>query len=124
MWRSRLWLTSMSFKIVLPRNLTKHIFNDVVKMVNVSDHRPDSLATITDLDDIGSLYGNVAIETLSDNVLLDISDFCLDKTTEIDPWYAGHHEVSVLIMACECPCARDSDTLCLQSLRRLVLRHL
>ena len=48
-------------------------------MANVSDRRPDSLATITELDDIGSHYRKVAIETLSDNVLLEIFDSCLGK---------------------------------------------
>jgi hypothetical protein len=34
----------------------------------------------------------VAIETLSDNVLLEIFDICLDNNEETDPWSAGHHE--------------------------------
>jgi hypothetical protein len=49
----------------------------------------DPLATITELDDIGSLHRKVAIETLSDNVLLEIFDLYLEKVEEIDPWYAG-----------------------------------
>src|SRR5258708_31408719 len=58
-------------------------------MAKVSGHRHDSLVTITELDDIGSLYRKAAIEMLSDNVLLEIFDLCLDKVEEIDPWYGG-----------------------------------
>lgn len=32
----------------------------------------------------------MAIETLSDNVPLEIFNSCLDKKEDIDPWYAGH----------------------------------
>ncbi len=58
-------------------------------MTKVSGHRHDSLVIITELDDIGSLYRKAAIEMLSDNVLLEIFDLCLDKVEEIDPWYGG-----------------------------------
>jgi hypothetical protein len=57
-------------------------------MANVSDHLPDSLATITELVDIpGS-----PIETLSDNVLLEIFDLCLQKDEDINPWYLIYEE--------------------------------
>jgi hypothetical protein len=57
-------------------------------MANVSDHLPDSLATITELVDIpGS-----PIETLSDNVLLGIFDLCLQKGEDINPWYLIYEE--------------------------------
>jgi len=61
-------------------------------MANVSDHRPGSLATITELDNIGSLHRKVTIATLSGDVLLENFDFCLDKNEEIDPWYANYEE--------------------------------
>lgn len=79
-------------------------------MANVSDHRPDSLVTITELDIIGSLssYRKVAIETLSDKVLLEIFDLCLGENEEINPWYAGARRALT-----ECTVAIEGETLCL-----------
>ena len=58
-------------------------------MTSVSDHLHDSLATITDLVDIlGPVYQKATIETLSDNVLLEIFAFCLQTDERIDPWYS------------------------------------
>jgi hypothetical protein len=34
----------------------------------------------------------VAIEILSDDVLLEIFDLCLDKDEDMDPWYSGNEE--------------------------------
>ena len=46
------------------------------------------------MDNIGTLRWNVAIETLSDDVLLGIFDFCLDKEKDIDTWYDSVDEDS------------------------------
>lgn len=67
-------------------------------MTNVSDHLPDSLATITELVDIpGSLNRNVAIKALSENLLLEISDLCLPKDEHIDPWYSVYEEDQIYL---------------------------
>jgi hypothetical protein len=44
-----------------------------------------------ELDNIGPPRWNVAIETLSDDVLLENFDICLDEDEEIDPWYSLVH---------------------------------
>jgi hypothetical protein len=57
-------------------------------MADVSDLLPDSLATIIELVDIpGS-----PIETLSDNVLLEMFDLRLQKDEDINPWNLIHEE--------------------------------
>lgn len=68
-------------------------------MTNVSDHLPDSLATITELVDIpGSLNRNAAIEALSENLLLEISDLCLPKDEHIDPWCLSMRRIRSICM--------------------------
>ncbi len=58
----------------------------------------------------------MAIETLSDDVLLENFDLCLDKDKDIDPWYAwgneGSRRYSIRMMRgmCQRTCARDGDT--------------
>ena len=42
---------------------------------------------ITELDNIGPPRWNVAVEILSDDVLLEIFDLYLDKDEDSDPWY-------------------------------------
>lgn len=41
---------------------------------------------------VGPPRWNVAIETLSDDVLLEIFDLCGDKDEDIDPWYDSGNE--------------------------------
>jgi len=57
------------------------------KTVNVCDNWLDTL-----LDDIGPPRWNVAIETLSDDVLLEIFDSRLAKDGDIDLWYYPGNE--------------------------------
>ena len=57
------------------------------KIVNVRDNWPGCPETLTELDNVGPPRWNVPIETLSDDVLLEIFDLCLCNDKHINPWY-------------------------------------
>ena len=63
-----------------------------MKIANVRDNLPDFPGAITELDKLGPPRRNVAIETLSDDVLLEIFDFCLDKDEDMGPQYDPDNE--------------------------------
>ena len=63
-----------------------------MKKANVCDNWPDTPGAITELDNIGPPRWNVAFETLSDDVLIEIFDLYLDKDENMDPWYAPDNE--------------------------------
>jgi hypothetical protein len=82
---------SPGISLMMFSNVWEDVSSESRAKYNVSDHRdsPDSFA-MQQLHDIGSLYRKVAIEALSDNVLLEIFDLYLNKNEKIDPLYAGH----------------------------------
>ena len=63
-----------------------------MKTAKVCDNWPNTLGTITELDNIGPPRWNVAFEILSDDVLLENFDLYLNKDEEVDPWYIPRSE--------------------------------